>query len=422
MRRPLVRSPCLINCNSNAREWDSMPAISFFYTSSSKHEEVIDQCARVLDCPVVDDLFLIHAAAERFAMPEESIRDAVFSRNPSFNRFTHEKEKFVSAIKYVLAGCLQDDPLVLSGFCSHLIPRTVSHVLRVNLVLDLKDRVLNVIQERGVTRDEAMATIVDHDLAASRWTEYLRLKSPWDYEHYDLVLPLGKKDLHDAVATIVNHARKDLFKKNTVTQKSIEDFQLAAAVEIGLAMEGHYVLVEVHNGNVTLSIPHNVIMLSRLGEELRRITQALPGVVHVSIKPDPGMQFRGMHRPQDEESRSKLLLVDDEKEFVHTLSERLFMREIGSDVVYDGEQALTFIETEQPEVIVLDLKMPGLDGIEVLRRIKASHPEIQVIILTGHGSRDDEKACMELGAFAYLQKPVDIDVLTGLLDKAKLRP
>jgi len=73
---------------------------------------------------------------------------------------------------------------------------------------------------------------------------------------------------------------------------------------------------------------------------------------------------------------------------------------------------------DEPEVMILDLKMPGIDGIEVLRRVKAENPDIQVIILTGHGSEEDRKVCMELGAFAYLHKPVDIEVLSRTLREA----
>jgi len=62
--------------------------------------------------------------------------------------------------------------------------------------------------------------------------------------------------------------------------------------------------------------------------------------------------------------------------------------------------------------------MPGIDGIEVLRRVKETRPEIEVIILTGHGSEADRETCMKLGAFAYLQKPVDIEVLSDTLKKA----
>jgi YesN/AraC family two-component response regulator len=94
------------------------------------------------------------------------------------------------------------------------------------------------------------------------------------------------------------------------------------------------------------------------------------------------------------------------------------MRDMGSAVAYDGESALTLVEEEEPDVMILDLKMPGIDGIEVLRRVKATQPEIEVIILTGHGSEEDRKVCMQLGAFAYLRKPVDIDLLSKTLKEA----
>jgi DNA-binding NtrC family response regulator len=95
------------------------------------------------------------------------------------------------------------------------------------------------------------------------------------------------------------------------------------------------------------------------------------------------------------------------------------MRDVGSAVAFDGESALEMIDEEEPEVMILDLKMPGIDGLEVLRKVKQTRPEIEVIILTGHGSQKDREICMELGAFAYLQKPVDIDVLSQTLKEAK---
>jgi DNA-binding NtrC family response regulator len=107
----------------------------------------------------------------------------------------------------------------------------------------------------------------------------------------------------------------------------------------------------------------------------------------------------------------KLLLVDDETEFVETLKARLALRDLDARVALDGEEALSAVETEEPDVIVLDLKMPGIDGIEVLRRVKQAYPNVEVIILTGHGSKKDEETARSLGAFNYLQKPVDLDTL-----------
>jgi DNA-binding response OmpR family regulator len=90
-------------------------------------------------------------------------------------------------------------------------------------------------------------------------------------------------------------------------------------------------------------------------------------------------------------------------------------------VVYDGEEALSVIDEDEPEVMVLDLKMPGVDGLEVLRRVKQDHPDVEVIVLTGHGSKEVEKLCLELGACAYLEKPVDIDKLTRTMQEAYRR-
>ena len=94
------------------------------------------------------------------------------------------------------------------------------------------------------------------------------------------------------------------------------------------------------------------------------------------------------------------------------------MRDMGTAVFYDSEQALSLMDKEEPEVMVLDLKMPGIDGLEVLRKVKTSRPEIEVIILTGHGHEADRKLCMQLGAFAYLQKPLDINELSETIEKA----
>jgi DNA-binding response OmpR family regulator len=114
----------------------------------------------------------------------------------------------------------------------------------------------------------------------------------------------------------------------------------------------------------------------------------------------------------------EVLLVDDEQDFVDTLAERLQARDLKVDVVYDGKQAMTFLKEKQPDVIVLDLKMPGLHGIEVLRLIKKSYKDVQVIILTGHGTDKDEMEARRLGGFDFLKKPADLDLLVSKINEA----
>jgi DNA-binding response OmpR family regulator len=117
----------------------------------------------------------------------------------------------------------------------------------------------------------------------------------------------------------------------------------------------------------------------------------------------------------------KIMLVDDEEEFVRTLAERLEARGLNPSVAFDGEQALAMVEEEEPEIMVLDLRMPGLHGMQVLRRVKQDHPDVQVIILTGHGSDADQELAEELGASDYLQKPVNINRLMDAMKTAYLK-
>lgn len=115
----------------------------------------------------------------------------------------------------------------------------------------------------------------------------------------------------------------------------------------------------------------------------------------------------------------KVMLVDDEESFVQTLAERMQMRDAGTQVVLNGEEALQLVSSgEVPDVMVLDLRMPGIDGLEVLRRVKADFPKVQVIVLTGHGTEKDEEEARRLGAFEYHKKPVDIEVLVTDIRRA----
>ena len=113
----------------------------------------------------------------------------------------------------------------------------------------------------------------------------------------------------------------------------------------------------------------------------------------------------------------KILLVDDEKQFVDTLAERLAMRGFSARVAYDGPQDLKAVE-EPTDVIVLDLRMPGMDGFEVLRSVKKSNPQVQVIILTGHGGDAEEQTAYRMGAYNFLKKPMDIDELLNSIRMA----
>jgi DNA-binding NtrC family response regulator len=114
----------------------------------------------------------------------------------------------------------------------------------------------------------------------------------------------------------------------------------------------------------------------------------------------------------------KVLLVDDEEDYVRTMAERMEMRDMGSDVALNGEEALAILEDDIPDVMVLDLRMPGMGGMATLERVKKLYPAVEVIILTGHGSDREEVEARRLGAFDYLKKPIDIGDLMEAIRRA----
>ncbi|WP_027370277.1 response regulator [Desulfovermiculus halophilus] len=114
----------------------------------------------------------------------------------------------------------------------------------------------------------------------------------------------------------------------------------------------------------------------------------------------------------------KVLLVDDEQEFTGALAERLELRDYSVQTVDNGEDGLLAVENNPPHIVVLDLKMPGLSGLEVLKRIKSQHPDLPVLLLTGYGSTEEGIKGMQLGAMDYMMKPLNIDELIGKLQEA----
>ncbi len=114
----------------------------------------------------------------------------------------------------------------------------------------------------------------------------------------------------------------------------------------------------------------------------------------------------------------KVLIADDEVEFASTLVTRLQLRSFETTMVNSGEAALAAVQQSQPDVLLLDLKMPDLDGLEVLARLKQDHSRLKVIILTGHGSLEAGQEGMKLGAYDYVMKPVDLQRLIEKIEGA----
>ena len=121
---------------------------------------------------------------------------------------------------------------------------------------------------------------------------------------------------------------------------------------------------------------------------------------------------------EDQDKKINLLMVDDEEDFLKTLSERLETRGLEVTTALDGPSAIEAAEKGGFDVALLDLQMPGMDGMELLEILKRNHKFLETIILTGHGKVETYKQATKLGVFEYLEKPMDIDKLLEVLKNA----
>jgi len=119
--------------------------------------------------------------------------------------------------------------------------------------------------------------------------------------------------------------------------------------------------------------------------------------------------------------KTRVLLVDDEEQFVQALSERLALRDYDITTSLSGDDAIEKIKHYNYDVVILDVAMPGIDGIQVLREIKKSKPLTEVIMLTGHGTVETAIEGMKLGAFDFLMKPCNTEELDTKIKKAFAR-
>lgn len=394
----------------------SMSAIAIFNSAFTREEEIRTQLVAASGYKVVHDEEIIDAVVSRYSLDRDKVERALYGPTSVFNKFTHERESVTACLKMVLAEYLDKPDLIFTGFITHLIPSGVTHVLKVGVIDEKNNRIHRAVEE-GASEKNALRLIRKNDVVAGDWVHFLLKKTLNDPSLYDIFFPLGTKAPEEVVQLIMENYRRPPVLVTDASRQAVSDMALAAKVEKALLDKGYTNEVQCSEDNITLLVNKSVHSFSRLSDALTTIAGNIPGVKGVEVV--AGKDYHvSVYRDHDFELPPKVLLVDDEKEFVQTLSERLNTRSYGSFPVFDGEQAMDLLSHETPDVMVLDLKMPGMQGVEVLRKTKAAKPEIEVIILTGHGTEEDKKQCMDLGAYAYLQKPVDITQLMSIIDEA----
>ncbi|RJQ56780.1 MAG: response regulator [Desulfobacteraceae bacterium] len=397
-----------------------MPVITVFSGDYCDEADVVWRVRAKTGYELVTDHDLMAEAGKRSGIAEETLERLFSARQSIFDRLGRERERSLAYLKLSVAEMLAKEKLIFAGFSGQLIPKTVTHVLRVCLIADLKYRLAAARKIDGLSEKEAVKQIGRLEEDRASWMRSLFGKEdPWEESFYDIVLPMDKIGIQQAVNIIWENAKKSVVEPTGPSRQAVKDFLLEARVQEALIKAGHFVGIAVSNGAVTLTINKHVLRLKRLEDELRSIAETIPGIASVTTKVGKDYHKSNVYRQHDFSLPDRVLIVDDEREFGHSLSERLVMCDIGAAVTDSGETALDLIREEEPEVMIIDLRMPGIDGLEILRRVKKTTPEVEVVILTAQGSEAERKLAMELGAFAFLQKPVDIDLLSETLRQAK---
>lgn len=394
-----------------------MAVITIFSGSYCDGDEIAQQITEKLKLDRLDEKLFIEIT-RKHGVSTERINNTLAGHVSLMNKITREQEKNIAYLRAALADLILQDNQLLYGAAGFLIPRNIAHVLRVCIIANFDHRVKQAMEKENKSEKDSEKIIHKDDMEKSAWTKILFDKPSYDESLYDLLIPMQDTTVDEAVDIICENASKDAVKTTPESLQATEDFRIAAQVNLALVEDGYDEEVTSVDGEVTIIINKYVLRLEQHQNKLKEIASKVSGVKDIQTKIGHRFSPPSIISSEELTMPKKILLVDDEKEFVHTLSERLETRNFTSSIVYDGEQALESVKEDEPEVMVLDLKMPGIDGLEVLRRVKQEHPLVEVIILTGHGSEREKALAEELGAYAYLHKPVDINILTKTMKEA----
>ncbi len=391
-----------------------MAIITILSGSYCSGDEIVNQLCLQLNYRRLDEQ-LIELTSKKHNLSRGKLASVLAGGR---DKRSKESALMLAYLEETLAEWIQDDDVILSGCVGFLIPNNIAHVLRVCVIADAKYRISQARKLDAHSESSALEVVQAYDRNLTACVSQWISKPVYDESLYDIVVPIDKMTLATAVLLISTHASSDAIATTSWSRTQAKDFLLSAQVKTALTKAGHFVDVFSENGRVTVGINEQALFMGRLEEKLKGLAAEVEGVTEVVTKLGSHFSVPSINPWESIDAPPKILLVDDEKEFVETLSERLNTRNLKSSIAYDGEQALEMIEKEIPDVIVLDLQMPGIDGIETLRRVKQSHPEVEVIILTGHGSEREQVAAEDLGVFAYLHKPVNVNELTQVMKEA----
>ncbi|MGB9852134.1 MAG: response regulator [Candidatus Kapaibacteriota bacterium] len=393
--------------------------ISIVSLKGSGAKEIIEILTNKTGFEIVTDEDVFNELAKQVGSKKKKIINS-FYKVPIFGNYNKLKDKILlTKFKLILGEKLAETGKIFHGVGTYFLPFEITS--KFLLGGDIAFRIGHLARIEKIPIEKAEKEVRQFDKELMRFTRKYLSENPCNPALFNETINTRIMTSDELAEKILEITSNIFESKSLLVKEKIQDFIKSNIIQFHLLNQGEDVDVFVQGTKAKISINNAKFFTKKSMENhFEKIKNLLPkelSLTDIEVILGKSFEYPQPYRFSFNEP-VKVLLVDDEIDFVDTLSERLQTRSFVTAVTYSGEEALENIDKDLPDVIVLDLKMPGLDGLEVLRRVKKSHPQTEVIILTGHGSEREKQLAFELGAFDYLEKPINIDKLSEIIKKA----
>jgi cytidylate kinase len=260
-----------------------MAIITISRGSYSKGKEVAEKVAQKLGYQCYAREVILKASQE-FNIPEIKLVKAIHDAPSILEKFSYGKEKFIAYFQAALLKCFVRDNVVYHGLAGHFYVKGVSHVLKVRIIADMKDRIQAFMDREKISYENAVALLKKDDIERHKWSQNLYGIDTNDPILYDLVIRVRKMSVDDAVDVICHTVGLETFKTTFESQKAMEDLVLASEVKTTLIELKPDIQVFVRDGIVTLGASAQIMKDPELVREMEKITASIPGVKEVNVK------------------------------------------------------------------------------------------------------------------------------------------
>jgi cytidylate kinase len=269
----------------------SMAIVTISRGSNSHGREIAALVAEELGYECVARKVLLEAS-EEFNIPEFKLEREIHDTPGLFERFSRRKERYVSYIRTALLEHVQKDNVVYHGLAGHVFLKDVSHVLKVRIVADLRERAEEEMKQEGITYNQARQRLLKDDEERRRWSQALYGIDNQYPGNYDLCIQVQNINIKDAVKLIVETTRSSRFQTTEESQKTLDDALLRSRIENRLVGSYDVVDMDTNGGNVLIKLQAPFILQDKLSEQIRFELSDLNAVRSVQVDVEPtGFEF-----------------------------------------------------------------------------------------------------------------------------------